>query len=133
MGTNRYVHYAACSCCGRFDTLHICKNYTMFRGYPADPDWPQDPSPTPFGPLIAWSDWKRVLLSDGVTLWNEYGDQEDIGEFIATVEGTDTDARTRQYRAVVQHHYREGKTDAVIPGGEWLDPDDFSFYAGEFS
>lgn len=126
MGTNYYHRYAHCDCCGRYDERHICKSMVTFRGYRPDPDWPDEFT----GPLLAsWRQWKRELIDRGGQVWDEYGRQHDLAEFIAAVESTKPEHRRRQCDWVQEHAGDYGTRGDRY----WLDGDGFSFYDGEFS
>lgn len=125
MGANYYHRFAHCDCCGRYDERHIGKSLVMFRGYRPDPDWPDDFT----GPVLAsWQQWKEALSKEG-EVWDEYGRQHDVQQFIADVESTDPVRRRRQYDWMQQHsaeYFLELDHD-------WLDADGFSFTGREFS
>lgn len=136
MGTNYYWRHNICSCCGRYDSMHICKSLVSFQGYFDEAEWDDERREfKPAPPLIvSWQQWKAKLRAGEGEVWDEYGDRLDTEQFIADVEATDADNRRRQYDWVVRNdglgYHREF---GVVPRGEWLDPDGFSFYGGEFS
>lgn len=136
MGTNYYWRHNICSCCGRYDELHICKSLVSFEGHFAEAE--RDETSGKYAPpaalIVSWSQW-RNKLRDGGEVWDEYGLRHDTAEFIAFVEATDPVARRRQYEWCVNHPHivPPRRIDRIGPCGEWLDADGFSFYGGEFS
>lgn len=136
MGANYYWRHDICSCCGRYDELHICKSLTSFQAQFAEAEWDdlakQYAPPEPLA--VSWSDWKDLIRKDG-EVWDEYGHRQDVDDFIARVEATDPLSRRRQYDWCVNHpqDVPRRRIDRVGPRGEWLDADGFSFYGGEFS
>jgi hypothetical protein len=128
MGTNYYAVHDKCEHCGRFERTHICKSLITFRGQFT---WDSDGDPEPW--LTSWADWRHFLCGPKVDhIVDEYGDRHDITEFIDRVEASTPAARRRQYDSVMEHDLLHRKP-GVVPGGDWLDPDGFSFYGGEFS
>lgn len=137
MGTNYFWRHNLCDCCGRYDEWHICKSMTSFQAYFACPEWNETARQyDPEMPLVvSWAKWK-VLLRSGGQVWDEYACQHDVEEFISDVEAVSPERRRRQYDWVREHPIGYGRAnliDKVVPGGEWLDADGFSFYGGEFS
>lgn len=133
MGTNYFWHHDICTCCKRFERLHVCKSLVTFRGHFGD-EWDEVEMVLVYPPLIvSWKDWTEKLLSGG-EVWNEYGDHIDTHEFINQVESTDVEARRRNYDWHVAHqHDYTASPLAVVPDGSWLDDMGFSFYGREFS
>lgn len=135
MSTNYYWRHNICSCCDRYDEWHIGKNLTSFEGRFGEPDW-DDKTRTFLNPppvVASWRQWRDLIRSGG-QVWNEYGERIDTEVFIADVESTGEANRRRQYDWVANHTapYWDRKL-GVVPRGEWLDEDGFSFYGGEFS
>ncbi len=136
MGTNYYWRHNICTCCHRYDEQHICKSLTSFQAYFGDAEW--DDTTKQFGTapalIASWADWKSVLAGDGA-VFDEYGDRIEVAQFIADVEATDPSARRRQYDWCCAHPRGMGirALDQVVPGGDWLDADGFSFYGADFS
>lgn len=136
MGTNYHWRHNICDHCGRYDDWHICRSTTSFRGHFAD-EWPWNEAKRKFDPpkvlVASWAVWKMLLRHDG-EVWDEYGVQRDVEEFIADVEKVKPEQRRRQYDWVRDHPIGlDRPLDQVVPGGTWLDEDGFSFYGGEFS
>jgi hypothetical protein len=123
MGTNYYHRFNACECCKRYDERHICKSMTSFQGFRPDPDWPDDSTVS----ITSWAGWKQKIRADG-EVWDEYGRQWDVEQFIADVETTSPESRRRQYDWMVEHNHRYGGLDH-----DWLDADGFSFTDTDFS
>lgn len=128
MGTNFYWRHNACSCCGRYDERHICKSMVSFAGYFGLDEYGMPSANSP--EITAWQDWKKRLLSGG-EIWTEYGGRWGTAEFIDHVEATSPEARRRQYEWMVRNHGPD--RIGVEPCKDWLDPEGFSFYGGEFS
>lgn len=127
MGTNYYAqvptHEGACEHCGRADRAHICKSLVSFQGYDDH---------GPFGEIRTWADWKRVLReTPDLTVWNEYGVEYGVEEFIGLVEATDPARRRRQYDWILAHPEWMGVQRDM--SRDWLDPDGFSFTIADFT
>jgi hypothetical protein len=118
MGTNHYHRYNHCDCCGRYDERHIGKSWGMFQGYRDEDEK---------APVTSWQGWKATLRADG-EVWDEYGQQVDVEEFITDVEATDSVRRRRQYDWVRDHHSYGRAMEH-----DWLDADGFSFTDNEFT
>ena len=136
MSTNYFWRHNICDCCGRYDELHICKSMVSFQGRFHEAEWDETTSQyAPPAVLVAsWADWKRLISGDG-QIWDEYGTQRQVAEFIASVEATDPAARRRQYEWCAGHPETVDRADIgrIGPRGNWLDAEGFSFYGGEFS
>jgi hypothetical protein len=133
MGTNYYAVQDYCPACGREDRFHICKSHITFRGHfhqvsnDGGTTWESEPW------LTSWQEWKAFLRSPEIdAIFDEYGKRHDVEDFIRAVEATSREARRRQYDWVVAHPEPYRKFE-VVPDGEWLDADGFSFYGGSFS
>lgn len=127
MGTNYYHRTSICECCDRYDEQHIGKSHIMFEApLYHDPANPYPPKPA----VRSWSEWKERLLAGG-EVWDEYGDQHKVEDFIAAVESSSPEARRRQYDHVKR--VRPDMCDFEAFDCDWLDADGFSFHAGPFS
>ena len=112
-----------------YDQQHICKSLTSFEGVVV---WPDEP---PFEPIVtvgSWQAWKERLLEAPGQVWDEYGRQIEVEDFIDQVEAVGPAGRGHQYQWYVEHR-PDLLSDTPQPGKEWLDADGFSFYGGEFS
>lgn len=118
MGTNHYHRTNLCDCCGRYDQRHIGKSWSMFQGYRPD-DWASD-----VPELLSWQQWKEHLLSGG-TVWDEYGREVPVAEFIADVEAVPLERRRRQTQWIFDHGYGDEH--------DWHDSEGYSFCDREFS
>ena len=109
MGTNYYADWKPEA--SVTIQLHICKSFTGYSGR--------------FFP--SWDAWKTFLTHnpDTVTIRDEYGDVIELEEFVGRVEAVPKDQRRRHYQWLVDHGHPLDR--------DWLDPDGFSFYRGEFS
>lgn len=128
MGTNYYHRTNICACCDRYDEQHICKSLTNFE---APIRWLDE---APYGPVVvlsSWAEWKQRLREVPGQVWNEYGEQLDVEEFIQRVEATSAEGRGRQYEWMREH--QPERTGRVAPDCQWVDADGFSFYGGGFS
>ncbi len=107
MGTNYYHRTSICRSCGRCDERHIGKSsggWTFsFRGYPEDG-------------IKSWQDWLLILKAGG-KIYNEYGDQISIRDFIKLVKSKSKNKL---------NHSKE------CPEGNWLDRELNSFSSSEF-
>lgn len=125
MGTNYYLHMNQCKCCNRYDEVHIGKSWRMFRGYRIDPNFPAE-RVGPVGPVESWQDWKRVLkTTPDAQVFDEYGCEHHVDDFIADVESVPQDRRGSQMRWLVDHNYPLGF--------DWVDDEGYDFHEGEFS
>lgn len=119
MGTNFYARYNACDCCGRYDSLHIGKNFKAVRVYLLD-----DPDQIK---IESFQDWRAFLSQPGVTVWNEYGrliPPVDLSAWLSAWtnydDNEDWDTRD-QYASQYRSH------------GAFLDPDGYHCTPDEFS
>lgn len=88
----------------------------------------------PFEQVItigSWAEWKNLLRQDG-EIWDEYGKEWDVEEFIAKVDDTNPDHRATQYERMCQYCPSDVST-LPTPEKTWLDPDGFTFSARPFS
>ena len=118
MGTNYYARVDYCPCCGRHETLHICKSLTTFQGFPDDEAFPNVR-------LTTWAEWKAFLRDRVDLITDEYGTVFDFAVFVALVEASPPEARRGMYQWLVDNNRSLD--------GDWLDPDGFSFTSTEFS
>lgn len=133
MGTNYYHRTNICSCCGRYEETHICKSLNSFE---AVTRWLDEP---PYGRVIeigSWQEWKARLLDPEPSLagqvWDEYGEQISVEEFIERVEATDPEWRRRQFTWMVNNAPAEVSSEPRLEK-TWLDPDGFTFSGRSFS
>ena len=133
MGTNYYWRHSICTCCQRYDEWHICKSLASFRAHFGEEQWNAETLRYDLPPALvsSWAGWKELLRKDG-QVWDEYGDQHDVDRFISDVEAVPTEARRRQYDWVAANR-PSSHVGQVTQYGDWLDPDGYSFYGGEFS
>lgn len=82
-------------------------------------------------PLESWAQWKRLLRLPGVMVSDEYGTEHDVEDFIAEVEATTPENRSRQYDWVQANRHRDGYS--FMEFDDWLCPDGFSFTFKDFS
>lgn len=134
MSTNYYWHTDPCGSCGRTDEpLHIYQTPSGFEGH-----FRWNPDTGEYDPwLVSWADWKAWLLAaDGGRIIDEYGREHTVAEFVEFIESVPMDRRRRQYDYVTTR-YRPGMLGSrgvgIGKGLDWLDPDGFTFYGGEFS
>lgn len=135
VSTNYYWRHNICACCGRHDEWHICKNLTSFEAHFGPAEWDDTikrfTAPPPL--VTTWAEWKGLLRTEG-QVWDEYGHRHDVEAFIARVENTKPEDRRRQYDWCATHPQLGVRhLDCVQVDGDWLDPDGFSFYGGDFS
>lgn len=135
MGTNYYVQIL-CQCCGVHTEIHICKSLTSFEGYINDDDlgvWHMNPIGVE---IRSWNDWQKILLnltSKGWRIVNEYGEEFSYSDFVRNVNNTNLDNRSRHYKWMVNHSKPGSYQGQFELKYEWLDADQFSFTAMEFS
>lgn len=127
MGTNYFASTppceAACEHCSKSEPVHICKSLISFRAYRTEYEGQEHR----LGPIGSWAEWKTVLRSPAVVgVVDEYGDRYTVEGFIDAVETTEPAQRRRQHDMAQDSQYRGS-------GQDWLCPDGFSFYNGEFS
>lgn len=129
MGTNYYHRTGVCGSCGRYDETHICKSMHSFEAVTM-----LDKTPPVWETVVvvgSWHDWKVRLRASG-EVWDEYGNQFTVEEFISMVESTRLDRRRWQYDWMCSNLPGE-VSDGPEPGKSWLDPDGFSFSGRPFS
>lgn len=126
MGTNYYWHHNECDCCGRYDEWHVGKSSGILQ---AITKW-HDEEPWLRLVVGTWRQWKLHLRSGG-SLWDEYGKQLDVEEFIAQVDAWGQEHRRRQWEWMRDH----GRRTSTLPNPEvdYLDPDGYSFSTSDFS
>lgn len=91
MSTNYYWRHNICSCCRRYDEVHIGHQASLswsFEGH-----FRRQP---PF-PITSWAEWKAVLSVNAGEVWDECGQQVPVDQFIAQVESAAPEHRRRQY------------------------------------
>jgi len=69
MGTNYYAHLNGCTKCGRYDEVHIGKSKRTVRIHPD------------LG-IYEFADWRKILDSESVTIWDEYGTRLELDSSI---------------------------------------------------
>lgn len=128
MSTNYYARYNTCDCCKRYDELHIGKfagKSWSFEGHFQDWNAPW---------LTTAEQWRQFLRSSEATIVNEYGREESVEEFIASIDEVSRSDRRRQYDWLDARRREYGEyMDRVEPAHDWLDPEGYSFHGGEFS
>lgn len=77
MGTNYYAIINKCSCCDRFDTIHIGKKSIgwkfSFQGYDN---------------IKSWEEWKDILSKENTSIINEYDEKINLSDFFKIVENS---------------------------------------------
>ena len=121
MGTNYYLHYDICECCGRHNEKHIGKSSAgwqfSFRGY-------RSPEYQP--PITSFEDWKKELQIEG-KIFDEYGREISYEDFVALVEKK----RSETYN---QYDYcKEHSAWRNIDETDWKDDEGHPFSSTEFS
>lgn len=124
MGTNYYVRYNRCDCCGRYDELHMCKS---FRTYQAHWDLPHI---NPVGQITSVSDWLKLLEMPGVEVWDEYGDQHDPVEVRARISDSRA-ASSDEYAKALEFHAQHQLSWLSHDG--YRDPDGYYLLKTDFS
>ena len=91
MGTNYYARVDICSSCNKPDSeIHIGKSSMgwpfAFRSYPPS-KWNEWGIPEGLKQiLVEYDDWKELIFSDRVKVFDEYGGKHEKDDFIALVE-----------------------------------------------
>lgn len=132
MSTNYYWRRNICTCCDRYDELHV--------GHFAGGGWSfQGYIPQPFGdeshPLLtSWVLWKAELRKPG-QLWSEHGYERPVEGFIEDIDAVPTKSRRRQYDWLKAHpeSVDQSRLDRIEAGCDWLDEDGYSFHGGDFT
>jgi hypothetical protein len=122
MGTNYYWHDRPCPHCDRYETIHVGKSMSIWRGYRTIPLHPERPewgnrATSPFGEdVVSVADWRRIFIRRTGTLHDEYGEQ--ILDPIAWIDKA-----------------RPDRTPVFVEpaGGTWLDQEGHRFYGSDFS
>ena len=119
MGTNYYHRFNICDHCGRYDERHIGKasgGWTFsFQGYHATEDWRG---------IHSLEDWKDLFSDPTTKIFDEYGDEISVLDFLAIVAN---------HRGCERNHTIEARKHPGWPQDDWLDPEGHSFSGGEFS
>lgn len=129
MGTNYYVISNKCEHCGRYDIFHhIGKNswgWTFtFQAYRYDH-------------LTSWKEWKEFLTVNKCVIYDEYGEEVHLEEFIEMVETYKAPNWVNPDNGHKnQSHYRYVKDDPkwkFDPDTNWEDDEGYSFINCDFS
>lgn len=87
MGTNFYHRYNICSECERYDERHIGKRSMGWQfSFKAWATYDKDGESQPL--IASWEDWKNVLTGVKGKIFDEYGHEIEVSEFIEMVEKT---------------------------------------------
>jgi hypothetical protein len=115
MGCNYFLRTNQCNDCNRYDEKHIGKSSAgwrfTFRGY-RHFDFETDQEVTVIGTLAKW---KELFFTDGAQIFDEYGKEITIPDFLAKVEAKRKD------------HYALRNID------DWLDGEGNYFCDADFS
>lgn len=125
MGTAFYHRTNICACCDRYDEQHICNSHISFE---ALMEWPDEMSTERVVVVGSWQEWKARLVAIPGEVWDEYGKQIPVEQFIADVESAPMDRRRWQYDWVVRNPSSFTRaSEAPEPDATWLDADGFTF------
>lgn len=126
MGTNYDLKVKACSnaCehCSQEQMLHIGKSMTMFQAY----------LDSPFGPILNFYDWRKILEREDSIVVDEYGNEKPGADFVHECLKTLPHYRSRQYNTIRSDYFEANQ----FPGAEYddfIDVYGFSFTFQEFS
>lgn len=126
MGTNYDLKVKACSnaCehCSQEQVLHICKSMTMFQAY----------LDSPFGPILNFNDWKKILEREDSIVVDEYGHEHRGWDFVQDCLATKPEQRSRQYNTIRKDYFESNKYLGV-EYDDFIDVYGFSFTFQEFS
>ena len=130
MGTNYYLNTDVCPHCERAkDHIHVGKSSMgwpfLFRGYR---EFPPDGVPHPITSAVEWRQFIQQAAAMGARLYDEYGQQVDIGEFFGMIEGMIELKRTETRGPNACANYRHGERSS-----EWYDSEGYRFCCNEFS
>jgi len=132
VGTNYFVRVNECSCCNRYEELHVGKSGNTVQAY-THPEWSQpgdaDWNPTPIGEIRSWRDWRRLMWEHKHTVWNEYGVEMSDDNLIAIFESSTMKARGSAHQWALENR---GRYPEVL-ADSWLDDEGFSMTSREFS
>lgn len=129
MGTNYYLRYNECQCCGRYDEVHIGKSSFGWRfawhGYTE--------APAGLHPIKSVADWRDAIKKG--TIYNEYGEKQDADTFIQTRLAIPRDGFKCPIGALESGRiYEQAYIEARLSSGEaWFSPEQEAFYGTEFS
>jgi hypothetical protein len=135
VGTNYYAVYNECSCCGRFDELHVGKSFKTVRSYDTavvnstrDSDISEGgKSKHMVGPIKSWSDWLAFFKQTGVRVVDEYGVSVDLEDFIERWKPIDN------AQEIVDDNNNRWREMFGTNLGDYLDDDGFIMCSREFS
>lgn len=137
MGTNYSLRRNICTCCGRYDEIHVGKKSWGwsfgFRAYRHEllnvdhPEWGHEPE-SPLGfPVMSRADWRKVLTETPGELWDEYGEQVQ-GDPVAWLDEWEPPDAKQIATEEANTHWPPYMTRTG-----WRDPDGFRFDDREFS
>jgi hypothetical protein len=108
MGTNYYAREHICKCCGKADKeTHIGKaSFGWTFSFQATDE------------IRSYKEWLLFLQSDDIKIFNEYGEEVSLIQFMEIVEC---------HKSANYNHTKE------YPEGSFLDEDGNSFTKGDFS
>ena len=123
MGCNFYLRKNECTCCNRYDEIHIGKSshgWTFsFKGY--DKNHYEDNGFDK--PIKSWKDWKEVLNKED-NIYDEYGQKISLEELEALIE----DRKDQPNNHTKYCKSREHDCISYV----WLDDEGNSFRGTEF-
>ncbi len=124
MGCNYYLRKNECTCCKRYDEVHIGKSshgWTFsFQGY----DGKHYKDNGFDKPIKSWKDWKEVLSKED-DIYDEYGRKISLEELEGIIE--DRKDQPNNHTKYCKDRERAGISYV------WLDDEDNSFRGTEFS
>lgn len=127
MGTNYFLRFNACECCGRYDEAHIGKKSMgwsfAFRAY-GGPH--ADESPFGFD-VHSRADWRRALATVAGKVFDEYGREVEERPLL-WLGGLEPPDRRQQVFENEESHY-----PIWYDRTAWRDAEGFRFESREFS
>jgi len=125
MGCNYYLRKNECTCCNRYDEIHIGKlsaGWTFsFRGY-NEYDYEDNGFDKP---IKSWEDWKEILKEND-NIYDEYGQKISFEDFEKLVESK----KEQSNNHVI--YCREKYKDEDYINRLWLDDENNSFNGSSF-
>ena len=144
MGTNYYIRYNICSCCNRYDEMHIGKSSAGWQfSFHAVED--RDILLSSFDPkevllednftyvnISSFQEWKSfieryVVKYKSAKIYNEYDELQDVEEFFDLVEHKRGETRNHAEYMKTEYKYQSQV------GQNYIDSEGYSFSKGEFS
>lgn len=117
MGTNYHARINQCGTCDRYDELHIGKSMRTVRAHPDRG-------------IHEFADWRKLLDSPAVSIWDEYGSQLNLDSSVEVNAWLD---EWQRWDSRTAWHLGDRYAGTYEAHGDYLDSDGYHVCAREFS